>query len=100
MTIAKICYFFYDDKVSIHKPREITKETAKYYWIKEDGYTMSYLKSEIGKIIVRRGVETPYVELIMIDSSEEELRDILSKWFQDNACRIWRMSDRDNNVIV
>ena len=100
MTIAEICYFFYNDSVTIKKPREITKETAKYYYIKGDGYTDRYLKSEIGEIIVRRGVETPYVELAMIDSSEEELRDILSKWFQDKAYRIWSMRERENDNII
>ena len=94
MNITTIIYNFCGDRVTVKKTLEITKETNKCYWVGNH----RYLKSEIGKPILRSVDEYPYIKLVMVDSNEEELRDVLSGWFKDKAYRVWRIREEDNNV--
>lgn len=85
MNITSIYYQFYDGKVILKVPFKIVQETDKCFYI-EHGHR--YLKSEIGKPILRSATQYPYIELVMIDADEETLRKELSKWFADKAARI------------
>lgn len=85
MNITIATYSFYDNKVTIKKPFEIIRETEKCYYI-NNGYR--YLKSEIGKPILRSTTSYPYIDLVMVDTDEEKLREVLSTWFSDKAMEV------------
>ena len=84
MNITIVIYSFYHDRVIIKVPFEIVRETEKCYFTKE----CRYLKSEIGKPILKSATAYPYIELTMVDADEETLRSELSKWFSDKALSI------------
>lgn len=77
MNITSALYLFSTNKVIIKVPFEIKKETEKCYFTKES----RYLKSEIGKPILKSPTIYPYIELVMIDASEDILRQRLAQWF-------------------
>lgn len=87
MNITIGIYSFHLNKVIIKVPFEIVKETEKCYFTNE----CRYLKSEIGKPILKSATAYPYIELVMVDAKEEILRDKLSKWFSDKAYYIWKI---------
>lgn len=84
MNITIIIYTFDTNKVIVKVPFEIVRETEKCFFT-EHG---RYLKSEIGEPVLRSATNHPYVALVMVDASEETLREELSKWFADRACEI------------
>ena len=86
MDITIAIYQLYNDTTIIKKNRfEIVKETDKCFFTKQG---CRYLKSEIGKPILKSATQYPYIELVMIDADEETLRKGLSKWFIDKASRV------------
>lgn len=87
MDITSAVYSFHYDKVIIKEPFEIERETDKCYFVKN----RRYLKSEIGKPVIKYTTSYPYVEITMIDADEETLRDGLSKWFTDKAYEVWKI---------
>ena len=87
MNITIAVYSFHLNKVIIKTPFKIERETDKCYFTK-DG---KYLKAEIGKPIIKYPASYPYIEIVMIDASEETLREELSKWFTDKAYEIWKI---------
>lgn len=92
MNITSAIYLFHGNRVVIKKPFEIIQETDKCYFV--DG--RRYLKSEIGKPILKSTTSYPYIELVMIDADERKLRAVLSEWFNDMAFRVWNMCKEDN----
>lgn len=92
MNITSAIYLFHDNRVVIKKPFEIIHETNKYYFV----CGRRYLKSEIGKPILKSTTSYPYIELVMIDTDEQKLREVLSGWFKDMAFRVWSMCKEDN----
>ena len=89
MNITSILYNFHHDTVVVKRPFKIVKETEKCFYIEEG---CRYLKSEIGKPILKSSAQYPYIELVMIDANEETLREELSKWFTNKAFAIWKMN--------
>ena len=85
MNITSIYYTFHDGKVIVKVPFEIERETERCFFI-TGGYR--YLKSEIGKPILRSATTYPYIELVMVDADETTLREELSKWFIEEAQRV------------
>lgn len=85
MNITSIYYQLYTGNVIVKVPFKIVRETDKCFFI-EHGHR--YLKSEIGKPILRSATQYPYIELIMVDADEATLRKELSKWFIDEAAKI------------
>ena len=85
MNITIICYQFHNRKVTVKIPFKIARETEKCFFIEQGN---RFLKSEIGKPIIKSVTQYPYVELIMVDANEETLRKELSKWFTEEAARI------------
>lgn len=90
MNIITIIYNFDYQMVVIHGPYEITKETEKCYFFKDEFSNRKILKSEIGQIRERSayGGSPPYLQLSMIDINEKALRENLSKWFADKAHKV------------
>ena len=88
MNITSIVYTFHNNKVIVKVPFEIVKETERCYFI-NGGYR--YLKSEIGKPFLKSATTYPYIELVMVDATEETLRAGLSKWFTDKACQVCKI---------
>ena len=84
MNITIGIYSFHHNRVIIKVPFEIIRETGKCYFTKE----CRYLKSEIGKPILKSTTTYPYIELVMVDADEETLRSGLSEWFSDKATEI------------
>lgn len=84
MNITSALYAFASNQLVIKEPFEIQKETNKCYWTKN----ARYLKSEIGRPILKSPTIYPYIELVMIDANEETLRMEMSRWFTDKACEI------------
>ena len=100
MNISIASYSFDEDKVYIKTPYKIVKETECCYFTDgkyEHGYHR-YLKSEIGKPILKSAKSYPYIVLVMVDADEKTLREELSKWFTGKAFRVWRMFAEDNDV--
>lgn len=90
MNITSIYYLFDSHKVIIKAPFKIVKETEKCFFT-ENG--SRYLKDDIGKPFLKSPTQYPYIELVMIDADEQDLKDGLSKWFIDKAYQIWKMDD-------
>lgn len=89
MNITSIIYTVHNGKVIVKVPFKIERETDKCFFT-EHG---RYLKAEIGQPILKSRTQYPYIELIMIDTDEETLREELSKWFTNKAYQIWKMID-------
>jgi hypothetical protein len=85
MNITIAVYLFDIDKVVIKVPFKIVRETDKCFFIEQGN---RYLKSEIGKPVLKSATTYPYVEIVMIDSDEETLKRELSKWFSNKALNI------------
>ena len=85
MNITSIVYAFHNNEVIAKVPFEIVRETEKCFFTKNG---CRYLKDEIGKPFLKSATQYPYIELTMVDASEETLRDGLSRWFTDKAMRI------------
>lgn len=90
MNITSIVYGFYGNEVFVKAPFEIVKETDKCYFTKNG---CRYLKAEIGKPYLKSSTQYPYIELVMVDASEETLRAGLSKWFTDKACQVGKIKE-------
>lgn len=84
MNITTIIYAFHGDDTVVKVPFEIIKETEKCFFTKHG----RYLKSEINVPILRSSTAYPYIELVMIDATDEVLREKLSKWFANKADEI------------
>ena len=84
MNITTAVYLFDIDEVIIKNPFEIVKETKLCYYTKHG----RYLKSEMNKAILKSATTYPYVEVHMIDTDAETLKNELSKWFSDKAIEV------------
>lgn len=82
MNITSIVYTFHNNQAIIKSPFKIARETEKCFFT-ESGYR--YLKDEIGKPLLKSVTQYPYIELVMVDADEKNLRDGLSKWFINKA---------------
>lgn len=90
MNITSIYYLFHNNQVIIKIPFKIERETEKCFFT-ENG--CRYLKDDIGKPFLKSATQYPYIELVMVDANEETLREELSKWFNDKAYQVWKMTD-------
>lgn len=90
MNITSIVYAFYNNEVIVKAPFEIVRETEKCFFTKNG---CRYLKDQIGKPYLRSATQYPYIELVMVDASEETLRAGLSKWFTDKACQVGKIKE-------
>lgn len=90
MNITSIVYAFHNNEVIVKAPFEIVRETEKCFFTK-NGYR--YLKDEIGKPYLKSSTQYPYIELVMVDASEETLRAGLSKWFTNKACQVGKIKE-------
>lgn len=76
------------DSLCFLEPIPVKRETEKCYWSREDCCGTRVLKSEIG-VVKHKDVTTyPYLEVKMIDATEEELRDKIAEWFTERANEI------------
>lgn len=85
MTIRKMTYSFWFDRLWVSKSWEIVRETEKCYYIDN---TYRFLKSEIGKPIMKYCNDDPYVLLVMVDTDEETMRKVMIEWFQERIDKI------------
>ncbi len=85
MNITGIYYTFHNNNVITKVPFKIVKETENCFFT-DSG--CRYLKSEIGKPVLKSRTQYPYIELVMIDADEKTLREGLSKWFINKAHQI------------
>lgn len=89
MNITVAAYNFSDYcGLTIWKPLEITKETPKCYFAKSKYGERRFLKDEIGKVQHYDNNEFPFIRIVMIDATEEELRDKIAEWFIERANEI------------
>lgn len=88
MNITSIVYVFHGNDIIVKVPFEIVRETEKCFFTKNG---CRYLKDEIGKPYLKSATQYPYIELVMVDASEEILRVELSQWFGDKAHQIRRI---------
>lgn len=88
MNITVAYYYFHQNNVAF-KTFKVDKETHKCYFANGRRYS----KDEIGMPIIKYISSYPYIELIMVDASEETLRDGLSKWFSDKAYQVWKIKN-------
>lgn len=85
MNITGIYYTFHNNKVITKVPFKIVKETENCFFT-DNG--CRYLKSEIGRSVLKSRTQYPYIELVMIDADEKTLREGLSKWFVNKSYQI------------
>lgn len=85
MFIRQAIYSFNNNNVIVKVPFDIERETEKCYYTKHG----RYLKSEIGIPMLKSTTQYPYVEVVMIDATEEMLRSKLGEWFTERAVKIW-----------
>ena len=90
MNITTIIYAFHGNDTVVKVPFEIIKETEKCFFTKHG----RYLKSEINVPILRSSTAYPYIELVMVDATDEVLREKLSGWFANKANEIVRTRER------
>jgi hypothetical protein len=76
----------------VKAPFKIVRETDKCFFTKHG----RCLKSKIGHPTFMSTTAYPYVELVMIDASEETLREKLSQWFTDKAEQIKLQGGNEN----
>lgn len=88
MNITIAYYYFNNNRVSF-LTKKIEKETDKCYFADRRRYS----KDEIGIPLIKYISNYPYIELVMIDANEEDLRDGLAKWFNDKAYQVWKVRD-------
>lgn len=84
MNITTIIYAFHGNDTVVKVPFEIIQETEKCFFTKHG----RYLKSEINVPILRSSTAYPYIELTMVDATDEVLREKLSGWFANKADEI------------
>ncbi len=84
MNITIIIYTFDTNKVIVKVPFEIVRETEKCFFTEHS----RYLKSEIGKSMLKSATNYPYLELVMVDADEKTLREGLSKWFINKSYEV------------
>jgi hypothetical protein len=86
MNITVAAYNFSDYyRLAIWKPLEITRETPKCYFTKSRYGERRFLKDEIGKVQCYSSNEFPCVRIVMVDAAEEELREKIAEWFEQQA---------------
>ena len=89
MNITVAAYNFSDYcGLTIWKPLEITRETPKCYFAKSKYGERRFLKDEIGKVRRYDSNEFPCIRIVMVDATEEELREKISEWFEQEANKI------------
>ena len=93
MNITTIIYAFHGNDTVVKVPFEIIKETEKCFFTKHG----RYLKSELDIPILRSSTAYPYIELTMVDTTDEVLREKLSGWFTSKANQIIVNSRRIQN---
>lgn len=88
MNITMATYNFARCEFYITK-HEVVRETKKCYFTKTK-YKREhrFLKEEIGKAKHLSGNPIPYLEVIMIDATEEELKEKIAGWFEQRASKI------------
>lgn len=84
MNITTAVYDFHGNQVFVKVPFKIVKETEKCFFTAHS----RYLKSEIGKPILKSTTSYPYISLVMVDADEETLRKGLSEWFTNKEYQI------------
>lgn len=84
MFIRKAHYSFYSGMTIVRQPVEVTKETDKCYFAGNS----RYLKSEIGIPMLKSVSQYPFVEVVMLDATEEMILNKLSEWFFQRATMI------------
>lgn len=62
----------------------VERETEKCYY----GNGKRFLKVEIGKVRHLSCTTYPYLEIAMVDATEEELLEKLAEWFEQQAEKI------------
>lgn len=82
-----IAYYYFNDNHVAFSTKKVEKETDKCYFADKRRYS----KDEIGKPLIKYVSSYPYIELVMIDANENDLRDGLAKWFNDKAYQVWRV---------
>lgn len=83
ITIAR--YKLAYDSLCILDPIPVKRETEKCYWSEEDCGGTRVLKSDIGIVKHLDATTYPYLEIRMIDATEEELRNKIAEWFEHRA---------------
>jgi len=90
MNITTIIYAFHGNDTVVKVPFEIIKETEKCFFTKHG----RYLKSELDTPILRSSTAYSYIELVMIDATDEVLREKLSEWFTNKSHQIVMARER------
>lgn len=85
MFIRQAIYSFNNNNVIVKVPFDIERETEKCYYTEH----ARFLKSEIGIPMLKSTTQYPYVEVVMVDATEEMLRNKLGEWFTERAVKIW-----------
>lgn len=85
MNITIGVYTFHNNETIIQGPLEVIKETEKCYFTTQ----YRFLKSEINVPILKSTTSYPYIELVMVDANQIDLKRGLSAWFANKALYVW-----------
>lgn len=77
--------YFDDNFVTIMCPykKPIVKETEKCFFVKDTGGR--YLKSEMGKPILKYASSYPYISVYMVDATPEDILTRIAEWHRARA---------------
>ena len=85
MNITMATYDFNGYGLCLKDPFEIVRETEKCYFAMTKYGEHRFLKSDIGKFKHIKSDNCPYLKIIMIDATREELKNIIAEWFEKEA---------------
>lgn len=85
MNITMATYDFNGYGLCIKQPFEIVRETAKCYFAMTKYGEHRFLKSDIGVLKHNMSDYCPHLKIIMIDATEEELKNKIAEWFEQKA---------------
>ena len=80
--ILNAYYGFHSAKLTIIAPLHIVKETEYFYYTdSKDRFAKRFAKKDIGTVALKSTTAYPYVEIVLLDGTEDEAREVLADWF-------------------
>lgn len=91
--ILKASYFIHDHILVIGEAEQVLKETNCFY----NTMRHRYAKEILGKAQLKSRTSYPYVEVAVLDGTEEDARRLLREWFENRGNLILEMKKLDTN---
>ena len=77
--IIKVLYVIHSHILLMEESEPVIKETNCFYKTKRH----QYRKEDLGKAQLKSGTSYPYVDVAILDGTEEDARRLLKDWFEN-----------------